>query len=171
MPEKPMKLGPKPADNLYAAASAEQPVILYCLACGHSNQMHAWTLAGLLGAAPFGLIIGNLRCKSCRKAIGVVLPMQAPTPKAWARLNHLHPKATVAPALAPPRPEPTFHYRLETWTGNGNIDRCLALIDNLMVGRAAFDAATAEYPKAQITLRAGAQVLRESSKPAADSVG
>jgi hypothetical protein len=170
MPEKVTKIHGARAANIAKAAAEEQPVILYCLACGHSRQMHAWTLASLLGAAPFGMIIGNLRCKSCREKVGVVLPWQAPTPKAWARLNRVsakEPTKTLVPALSP---EPAYHYQLERWTPHGSIEKSLAQIDNLSVGHAAFEAALAQFPNAKITLRSKASVVRDSVRAAVKPV-
>lgn len=170
MPEKVTKFtGARPSD-LRTAASEEQPVILYCLACGHSRQMHAWTLASLLGAAPFGMIIGNLRCKSCRDKVGVVLPWQAPTPRAWAQINRVDGRARAKPLVPALPPEGGYHFQLETWNDKGGIERSLALIDNLSVGHAAFDAALVQYPKAKITLRARSNVIRDSVRAAVKPV-
>jgi hypothetical protein len=170
MPEKVSKIHSTRPSDVRSAAAEEQPVILYCLACGHSRQVHAWTLASLLGAAPFGMIIGNLRCKSCRDKVGVVLPWQAPTPRAWAQVNRVDGRARSNPPMPALMPEGGYHYQLETWNEAGGIERSLALIDILPVGHAAFDAAVAHYPKAKITLRAKAQVIRDSVRAAVKPV-
>jgi hypothetical protein len=117
------------------------------------------------------MIIGNLRCKSCRDKVGVVLPWQAPTPRAWAQMNRVDGRVQGKPPIPALPPQGGYHYQLETWNERGGIDKSLALIDTLSVGHAAFDAAVAHYPTAKITLRAKAQVIRDSVRAAVKPVG
>ncbi len=177
MPERPTKIGPKPAADLYEAAHGEQAVILYCLVCGRSRRMHAWALAGLLGAAPLGIIIGNLRCKGCGRNVGVVLPWQAPTPEQFAQMNRISARAgslpprPVLPPLPADRPASDYHYQLDRWTGGfATIDKRIAVIDDLHAGHAAFDEVVKRFPKASFTLRSRSQVLRSSARPAVKPV-
>jgi hypothetical protein len=97
--------------------------------------------------------------------VGVILPYHAPTPRAWAQVNRLRAsRKAPLPASAPVAKE-ELHYSLETWTARGAIDRVLALIDHFFVGHAAFDEALVQFPKTKITLRAKAQVIRDSDRP------
>jgi hypothetical protein len=173
MPERPTKIGPKPAADLYEAAHGEQAVILYCLVCGRSRRMHAWALAGLLGAAPFGIIIGNLRCKGCGRNVGVVLPWQAPTPEQFARINRVSARAVTRPRPVLPRhpaEHPAGDFQLDIWNKGGGIERRLAVIDNLQIGHSAFEEAMRQYPNTNITLHARTQTLRDSARAAVKPV-
>ena len=167
MPERAVKPGPHPPGDVAAAAAAEQPVILYCLNCRHAREMLAWRLAGRFGALPFGQIIGNLVCRSCGAHLAVVLPLQRPNPTSWAQHHRLRAGQKVAPASPPQRGAgPDFHFRLECWSARGHVERCLALIDDLAIGHAAFEVAVRRFPGEPITLRAGCRVICKSAKPA-----
>ncbi len=166
MPERTVKLGPNPPGDVAAAAAAEQPVILYCLVCRHARQMHAWRLAGRFGALPFGQIIGNLVCRSCGVHLAVVLPLQHPDPTSWAQHHRVRAGQRVVPA--PSRQHGAgadFHFRFESWSARGHVERCLALIDDLAIGHAAFEVAVRRFPGEPITLRAGCRVICNSAKP------
>jgi hypothetical protein len=53
-------------------------------------------------------------------------------------------------------------FKVEAWTKAGTVDRVLATATNVVIGRAAYDAAVQLYPDAQITLRQGARVIAET---------
>ncbi len=52
-------------------------------------------------------------------------------------------------------------YRIDQWArdGKGSIERVLALADNLVIARAAFDKAVEIYPHEVLTLRKRAHVI------------
>jgi hypothetical protein len=54
------------------------------------------------------------------------------------------------------------NWKVEQWNMRGNIERVFAECDHLLVGIAAYEAVIQAYPSEHITLRHGAQVLREN---------
>jgi hypothetical protein len=53
-----------------------------------------------------------------------------------------------------------LHFRIEQWdVGYAHIERTIAAADNLIVARAAFDAAARQYPRLHLTLRDRARVI------------
>lgn len=53
-----------------------------------------------------------------------------------------------------------MQWHVEQWR-NGSIERILAICANSTLGRAAFNAAVAEWPDKELTLRHGSRVLQE----------
>ena len=54
-------------------------------------------------------------------------------------------------------------FKVEAWSKKGqNIDRLIATATNLLVARAAYEAAVQLYPGQNITLRQGARVIAET---------
>ena len=52
-------------------------------------------------------------------------------------------------------------FKIEAWTKTDNLEREIAIVDDIMVARAAFNAAAAQWPDARLTLRQGIRVLME----------
>jgi hypothetical protein len=53
-----------------------------------------------------------------------------------------------------------FSFKIERWSADdATLERSIAAADNLVVARAAFDAAVAAYPQARTTLRDGIRVI------------
>jgi hypothetical protein len=53
-------------------------------------------------------------------------------------------------------------FKVQAWTRDGQIDRLIATASNVVVARAAYDAAVALYPAEEITLRQCARVIAET---------
>jgi hypothetical protein len=54
-------------------------------------------------------------------------------------------------------------FKVEAWSQKGqNIDRLIATATNVLVARAAYEAAVQLYPGQNITLRQGARVIAET---------
>jgi hypothetical protein len=54
-------------------------------------------------------------------------------------------------------------FKVEAWSKKGqNIDRLIATATNVLVARAAYEAAVQLYPGQNITLRQGARVIAET---------
>lgn len=71
--------------------------VLYCLSCGRGTTAAAYVVEALFGWLPFGRITNRLHCrKGCGDRFGMVLPMDAPTPRQFAE------KYTI---VRPPPPE------------------------------------------------------------------
>ena len=54
-------------------------------------------------------------------------------------------------------------YKLEAWGKGEKLEREIAIADDIVVARAAFDAAVGEWPTKHITLRQGTRVIRENN--------
>ena len=81
------------------AIRAERCVI-YCLSCGRSTTTATYVVEGLFGWLPYGRVTNRLHCrKGCGDRFGMVLPLDAPTPRLFAQRYQLQP----APK---PKPEP-----------------------------------------------------------------
>ena len=53
-------------------------------------------------------------------------------------------------------------FKVEAWTKNGQVDRALAVAANVIIARAAYNAAVTLYKGEHITLRQGARVIAET---------
>jgi len=53
-------------------------------------------------------------------------------------------------------------FRIESWRTNETLEREIAVVDDIIVARAAYEAALTVWPGAWITLRQGIRVIRES---------
>jgi len=147
------------------ALGKDSPVVVHCMSCGRARNMDPWHIAKRFGALPFGMLVGKFLCRRCNEKMSVVLPWYANTPRAWASAYE-PPKADKD---RPPAPvgDREFNYRLDLWrAGRSGFERTLGWLHDLEVGHAAFDAAVKKQPKDDITLRSGANVIRDSARPA-----
>jgi len=124
------------------------------------------------GCLPFGMITGKLRCKTgCGDNFGVVLPLDAPDPRAWVKKYGIVPPAlpekkkrlAVAPAHAPERPESEV---IELHSDQVTRVHCVA--DELPVLNFAFEhilkkSVEAGHPK-HLVMRRGATWMRDSKR-------
>lgn len=102
------------ADPLPFPTTGDNRVVIWCLSCGRRTWTMAEVVEARFGCLPFGMLTGKLRCKTgCGDNFGVVLPLDAPDPRAWVKKYGVVPPAlpekrksrVVAPAYAPERPE------------------------------------------------------------------
>src|ERR1700722_16650326 len=69
------------------------------LTCGRSTTAAIYVIEGLFGWLPYGRVTSRLHCrKGCGDRFGMVLPIDAPTPRAFAERYDLAP----APAKTAP---------------------------------------------------------------------
>jgi hypothetical protein len=85
----PIVLMPTPAP--IPAIRAER-CIIYCLSCGRSTTAATYVVEGLFGWLPYGRVTNRLHCRQgCGDRFGMVLPMDAPTPRLFAERYDLAP--------------------------------------------------------------------------------
>jgi hypothetical protein len=73
--------------------------IIHCMSCGRSTTAATYVIEGLFGWLPYGRVTNRLHCKrGCGDRFGMVLPMDAPNPRAYAE------RYDIAPAPARPKP-------------------------------------------------------------------
>lgn len=66
------------------AIRAERCVI-HCMTCGRSTTAATYVIEGLFGWLPYGRVTNRLHCrKGCGDRFGMVLPVDAPTPRLYA---------------------------------------------------------------------------------------
>src|SRR3984957_6438042 len=66
------------------------------LTCGRSTTAAIYVIEGLFGWLPYGRVTNRLHCKKgCGDRLGMVLPMDAPTPRAFAEKYDLAPAPTM----------------------------------------------------------------------------
>lgn len=66
--------------------------IIYCLNCGRFTNAATFVVEGLFGWLPYGRVTGRLHCKTgCGDRFGMVLPMDAPTPRIFVQKYDLEP--------------------------------------------------------------------------------
>jgi hypothetical protein len=66
--------------------------IIYCMSCGRSTTAATYVVEGLFGWLPYGRVTAKLHCrKGCGDRFGMVLPIDAPTPRAYAERYDLAP--------------------------------------------------------------------------------
>lgn len=82
-------------------ASNAQPIpairsercVIYCLTCGRSTTAATYVVEGLFGWLPYGGVTNRLHCrKGCGDRFGMVLPIDAPTPRLFAEKYDLAPQ-------------------------------------------------------------------------------
>jgi hypothetical protein len=74
--------------------------IIYCLSCGRSTIAATYVVEGLFGWLPYGRVTNRLHCRSgCGDRFGMVLPIDAPTPRLFAERYDLAPAARHEPML------------------------------------------------------------------------
>src|SRR6185312_2507624 len=67
--------------------------IIYCMSCGHSTSAATYVIEGLFGWLPYGRVTNRLHCrKGCGDRFGMVLPIDAPTPREFAERYDLAPQ-------------------------------------------------------------------------------
>jgi len=72
--------------------------IIYCLTCGRGVSAATYVVEGLFGWLPYGRVTNRLHCRTgCGDRFGMVLPIDAPTPRLFAQRYQLAP---------PPKPRP-----------------------------------------------------------------
>jgi hypothetical protein len=77
------------------AIRAERCVI-YCMSCGRSTTAATYVVEGLFGWLPYGRVTNRLHCrKGCGDRFGMVLPVDAPTPRLFAQRYDLAPEEPV----------------------------------------------------------------------------
>ena len=144
------------AQNVVEAMAHDTPVVVYCMSCTRSKKFDPYLIAAKVRPLPFGTLAGSFPCKQCNERLAVVLPWYAPTPREWVKIART-PKEEANDADGFIHVEGKFAYRIDTWrTGHSDILKTLALIDNLDMGRAAFNIALEKYPREEIPMRQGA---------------
>jgi len=89
------------SDNVHPIpAIRSERCIIYCLGCGRSTTAATYVVEGLFGWLPCGRITNRLHCrKGCCDRFGMVLPMDAPTPRLFAEKYDLTPQTRPAPQI------------------------------------------------------------------------
>jgi hypothetical protein len=65
------------------------------MTCGRSTTAATYVIEGLFGWLPYGRVTNRLHCrKGCGDRFGMVLPLDAPTPRAFAEKYDLTPAPT-----------------------------------------------------------------------------
>ena len=75
--------------------------IIHCMTCGRSTTAATYVVEGLFGWLPYGRVTNRLHCRTgCGDRFGMVLPLDTPSPRAFAQRYDLAPapKAAKAPA-------------------------------------------------------------------------
>jgi hypothetical protein len=76
--------------------------IIHCLTCGRSTTAATYVIEGLFGWLPYGRVTNRLHCKrGCGDRFGMILPMDAPTPRAYVERYDVAPDTRSSKALAP----------------------------------------------------------------------
>ena len=74
--------------------------MIYCMTCGRGVTAAAYVVEGLFGWLPYGRVTNRLHCRTgCGDRFGMVLPIDAPTPRLFAERYPLKP-------FPKPPPEP-----------------------------------------------------------------
>src|ERR1700761_3081306 len=82
---------PQPIPLPVPRTRAERCVI-HCMNCGRSATAATYMIEGLFGWLPYGRITNRLYCrKGCGDRFGMVLPIDAPTPRLFAENYDLEP--------------------------------------------------------------------------------
>jgi hypothetical protein len=160
------------ADPVPFPCTGNNRVIVYCLSCGNKTWTMAEVIEARFGCLPFGMLTGKLRCKSgCGDNFGVVLPLDAPDPRAWVRKYGVEPPAlperprrrVVAPTHAPERPEGEI-IEIE----GDQVTRVHCIADELPILQHAFDHLLRKSHEAGRTkhfvMRRGATWMRDSKR-------
>jgi hypothetical protein len=73
-----------PASPIPVPAIRAERCIIYCLTCGRNTSAATYVIEGLFGFLPYGFLTGRLHCrKGCGDRFGVILPLDAPTPRTF----------------------------------------------------------------------------------------
>ena len=76
--------------------------IIYCMTCGRSTTAATYVIEGLFGWLPYGRVTNRLHCKQgCGDRFGMVLPVDAPSPRAYAERYDLSPASPRQKPLSP----------------------------------------------------------------------
>lgn len=87
--------------------------IIYCMSCGRSTSAATYVVEGLFGWLPYGRITNRLHClKGCGDRFGMVLPIDAPTPREFAERYDLAPHARPLPQTTDANLEGDCRFRL-----------------------------------------------------------
>jgi hypothetical protein len=150
--------------SLSDAASRDDRVFFCCLSCGRSRDARAAVFITLLGALPFGMIVGKLRCKGCTDNFAVVLPWYAPTPRAWANQYRPQDPPATPDYIEPPRSE--FIYQVESLNPQGRIVETRTLTRDLNLAHVAFEMKleTVRPGVDRYWLRDGSRLMRDSAR-------
>lgn len=85
----------------FPAVRSERCVI-YCMSCGRSTTAATYVVERLFGWLPYGRVTSRLHCrKGCGDRFGMVQPIDAPTPRAYAERYDLAPDAPASKPLSP----------------------------------------------------------------------
>jgi hypothetical protein len=147
---------------------AGQPVVVWCIACGHNRSADAWHVFRERGNLIFGTIQRGFFCGKCvRSSIVVVLPVDAPTPWAWTRDRR-------APSIGDDEKRKilleTEHlpWRIDAWSEDGVIEKLMARVRDDAMAFAVFDVARRHSNSAKrLTLRQGLVAYKSSDDPVA----
>jgi hypothetical protein len=144
-----------------------QPVVVWCIQCGHSRSADAWHVFRQRGNLIFGMVQRGFFCGQCaRSSIVVVLPFDAPSPWAWVRDQR-------APSISDDEKRrillATEHlpWRIDGWSEDGAMEKLMAKIAD---DGFAFDifkiARRHNNGAAKLTLRQGLVTYAEDPIPA-----
>ncbi|MBL6852399.1 MAG: hypothetical protein ISS15_05255 [Alphaproteobacteria bacterium] len=137
--------------DLAEAAGRDEMVIFHCLGCSRSREARATVFLAFLGAIPFGMLVGKLKCTRCRGVLAVLLPWYAPTPAAWVKQY----RPQLEPVPEPPAAH-VFNYTLEQLDDFDNVVQVRTASVNFEHVRLAFefDIATSKLGPYRISNRA-----------------
>lgn len=89
-------------------AVQDERVVIFCMTCQRSTSAAAFVIAGLFGYLPYGVLTGRLHCrKGCGDRFGVILPIDAPTPRQFV-IKYGRPPLPALPERAE-RPAPKLN--------------------------------------------------------------
>jgi hypothetical protein len=147
---------------------AGQPVVVWCIQCGHSRSADAWHVFRERGNLIFGALQRGFFCGRCvRSSIVVVLPHDAPSPWAWVRDQR-------APSISDDEKRrillETEHlpWRIDAWSEDGVIEKLMARVRDDGMAFDVFEIARRHNNSAKrLTLRQGLVEYRSSDDPVA----
>jgi hypothetical protein len=144
-----------------------QPVVVWCIGCGHSRSADAWHVFRERGNLIFGTLQRGFFCGGCvRKAIVVVLPHDAPSPWEWVRDQRA---GSVSDDEKRRILLETEHlpYRIDAWSADGSLEKLMAKFKDFSLAADAFNIARkSNNQAARITLREGIVEIRASDDTA-----
>lgn len=156
------------AKNVTDAHWAGQPVVVWCLACGHSRSADAWHIFRARGNLIFGTLQRGFFCGGCRRSsIVTVLPCDAPNPKDWCadqRAGGISDDEKRRILLE------TEHlpYRIDAWSADGSLEKLMAKVKDFSLAGEVFKIARRQNNQAaRMTLREGVIEITSTDHPVA----
>jgi hypothetical protein len=146
-----------------------QPVVVYCIGCGHSRSADAWHIFRQAGNLIFGTIQRGFFCGKCvRSSIVVVLPFDAPTPWHWTR-DERNPQTSDDDKRKILLATEHLPYRIDAWGESGDVEKLMAKVADFGLASDIFKIARKHNNSAhRLTLREGiVEILHDPIPPLA----